>query len=318
MRVEIIGDPVIGKTFGAGRHDIVTNGVEADGGGLGVVHVEGEIDLVLAEEIEEFFHARSPDDHRVGAVAGSDFSKVGADVDFFSEFIRIRGREVGPFRKGIAGDIDPVVVFRVAVGEEDIPIGVELIEFFDQIGENTRVLEHFDVVLHDPDCFVTRIVGVFENRELAERDADHAGRGAVAEVGTAHFADRLVVPDVGEIARAGGVGARFDVGEVLFSRFFQAVAGGEKAVVHTRSVFHSYIVDRIEGELPSVDGRKAVGMDSVEDELLEGVLELLGPLIEIDHVDEIDARHRVNLCFIGSGFEVVLKTGKYHATQKEK
>lgn len=243
----------------------------------------------------------------MGAVAGADVAEIGADVVFLVEFVGVRGREVGASCVVVARDIFPFVVLDVAVGEEDIPtvFAEEGVEFVDEIGEEVGVADHLNVVFHDPDGLVTRIEGILEDGEMAERDADHPSGRAVGKVGDAIVLQRLVLPHDGACAGTGGIGAGDgDFVEVLFMGLFGAVAGAPHVEVHAGEEFEAKVIDLFEGQIPSVDGGKAIRGDSVEVELLQRSFEFFRPLIEVDHVDEVDVADRVALCFIGNGFEV--------------
>lgn len=117
-----------------------------------------------------------------------------------------------------------------------------------------------------------------------------------------------MVPHQRAVAGTGGVETFLvDFVEVIFVGAFQTVAGGPKAPFHAGDKFDSQVVDLIEVEFPAIHCRKAVGLNAVEEELLEGVFELLWPLVEIDHVDVVDVAHLMARGFVLGHFKVGLE-----------
>lgn len=57
MNFEEFRKAVVGEVVGEGRDDIFAHGVKSHAGGERVVDVVGEEDLILLDEIEDFFDA---------------------------------------------------------------------------------------------------------------------------------------------------------------------------------------------------------------------------------------------------------------------
>lgn len=87
-----------------GGDDVVNDGKELDAGRDVEVDVVGQEDVVFLEEVEDFLHTGSPNDHRVGAKARTHFAEF-ADVLAARELSVIGRVVIGPPSKAGVGDV---------------------------------------------------------------------------------------------------------------------------------------------------------------------------------------------------------------------
>src|SRR5579862_1839802 len=86
---------------------------------------------------------------------------------------------------------------------------------------------------------------------------------------------------------------------------FRQIASPHPAI-HPRTKFYTEFVQGLQREIPSVHSRKSIGRNVMQSELAHTRRVFLRPLIEVDHVDEIDIFYFVRLLFASGRLEVTL------------
>ena len=77
---------------------------------------------------------------------------------------------------------------------------------------------------------------------------------------------------------------------------------------HPFLVRNTDVIDIAEGQLPAVDGRKSIRLDAVWSKLLKAGGKLFRPLVEVDHVDEIDVPDVMTSALIRGSLEMIFKS----------